>query len=109
MHGAARILLPMAAAVLGFGSAWAAPPSLTLYSAENYKGVSITLRAAVPNLNDYYFNARARSVRVTGVWTMCAGKYFASDCIVVDRDIPDLKPFKMQQRAVSVRPRIAFE
>jgi hypothetical protein len=80
-----------------------------LYSSENYKGVSVTLEGAVPNLDDYYFTARARSVRVKGPWLMCAGRYFASDCISIDRDIPDLKPYGMKQRAVSVRPRVRFD
>jgi hypothetical protein len=110
MHKVVRVLLPvLATAILAVGSARAGPSSITLYSSENYKGISVTLAGAVPNLDDYYFNARARSVRVKGEWLMCAGKYFASDCIQIDRDIPDLKPFGMKQRAVSVRPRIRFD
>jgi hypothetical protein len=110
MNKAARLLLSvLAAVILAVGPAHAGPSSITLYSSENYKGISVTLAQAVPNLDDYYFNARARSVRVKGEWLMCAGKYFASDCIAIDRDIPDLKPFGMKQRAVSVRPRIRFD
>jgi Beta/Gamma crystallin len=110
MHKAACVWLSvLAAAGLAVGSAQAGAASITLYSSENYKGISVTLAGAVPNLDDYYFNARARSVRVKGEWLMCAGKYFASDCIQIDRDIPDLKPFGMKQRAVSVRPRIRFD
>jgi hypothetical protein len=111
MHGAARTLLPVLAAVVAaIGTVHAARAgSITLYSAENYKGISVTLDSAVPNLDDYYFTGRARSVRVKGPWLMCAGKYFASDCITIDRDIPDLKPFGMKQRAVSVRPRVQFD
>jgi hypothetical protein len=110
MCKAARVLLAiLVPAILAGGSARAGSSSITLYSSENYKGISVTLAQAVPNLDDYYFNARARSVRVKGAWLMCAGKYFASDCIQIDRDIPDLKPFGMKQRAISVRPRVRFD
>jgi len=80
-----------------------ARPRIVLYSGTDFQGRSVELDHRVRDLNDYDFNDRTQSVRVEGVWEICAAKNFGN-CITVDHDIRNLKHRDMNRRASSVRP-----
>src|SRR5882762_7518097 len=63
-----------------------AAPSITLYSAPNYQGHSITLDHPVRDLDhhDWDFGDRAQSARVHGHWLVCAAKNFQGDCVTLN-------------------------
>ncbi len=79
--------------------------SITLYSAPNFRGNSVTLRGPAPNLDDFDFNDRAQSARVNGAWLLCAAKMFKNDCVTLTHDVRYLKSYNMNRRATSARPR----
>ncbi len=56
----------------------AARPTITLYSAPNYQGKSITIDRPVRDLDrhDWDFGDRAQSAQVRGRWQLCAAKDF---------------------------------
>lgn len=84
----------------------AAAPVITLYSAPNYQGQSITIDHPVRDLDrhDWDFGDRAQSARVHGHWLVCAAKNFQGDCVTLNHDTPRLKDYDMNRRADSVRP-----
>ena len=84
----------------------AAAPVITLYSAPNYQGHSITIDHPVRDLDhhDWDFGDRAQSARVHGHWQVCAAKNFQGDCVTLNHDAPRLKDYDMNRRADSVRP-----
>ena len=102
-----KTLIVTAAAVLALAIApAAAAPVITLYSAPNYQGSSVTITHAVNDLdhNGMDFGDRAQSARVHGHWLMCASKNFQGDCVTLTHDTPRLKDYDMNRRADSVRP-----
>ncbi|HEY0300934.1 MAG TPA: beta/gamma crystallin-related protein [Rhizomicrobium sp.] len=84
----------------------AAAPRITLYSAPNYQGTSVTIDHPVRDLDrrGMDFGDRAQSARVHGRWLMCAAKNFEGDCVTLNHDTPRLKNYDMNRRADSVRP-----
>ncbi len=84
----------------------AAKPWITLYSAPNYQGHSITLDHAVRDLDhrDWDFGDRAQSAQVHGRWQICAAKNFQGPCVTLNHNTPRLKDYDMNRRADSVRP-----
>ncbi len=84
----------------------AARPTITLYSAPNYQGKSITIDRPVRDLDrhDWDFGDRAQSAQVRGRWQLCAAKDFQGDCITLRHDAPRLKDYDMNRRVDSVRP-----
>lgn len=111
-HGLLGLLIVTSLSIVG--PAWSADaphhghahgPWITLYSSDHYEGHSVTIDDAVPNLDAYDFNDRARSARVRGVWLICAGKNFREDCVTIDHDVSNLSAYGMKKRAGSVRPR----
>ena len=96
-----------AAAALAFAaSPAAAKPWITLYSAPNYNGHSISIDHPVRDLDhhDWHFGDRAQSARVHGPWRMCAANDFGGPCIHLSHDTPRLKDYDMNRRANSLRP-----
>ena len=84
----------------------AAAPVITLYSAPDYQGHSITIYSIARDLDahGWDFGDRAQSARVHGHWLMCASKNLQGDCVTLTHDTPRLKDYDMNRRADSVRP-----
>ncbi len=100
-----RKFLSVLAAITAFAAApAAAAPWITLYSAPNYQGHSVTLNHPVGNLDHYDFNDRAQSARVHGHWQICAANGFQPPCAILNHDVARLKDYDMNRRANSVRP-----
>jgi hypothetical protein len=60
------------------GAAWAA--EIILYDHKNFGGRSLTLRASVPDLDDYSFDNKASAVRViSGTWELFRDDGYQSD------------------------------
>jgi hypothetical protein len=99
--------IPTMAAAFALAAAPAtAAPWITLYSAPDYQGHSITIDHPVRDLDhhDWDFGDRAQSARVHGHWLVCAAKNFEGDCVTLNHDTPRLKDYHMNRRADSVRP-----
>lgn len=59
---------------------------VTLYTDDNFRGPSVTLRSATPDLVQYGFNDRASSVIVrSGTWELCEHAGFQGRCITLQR------------------------
>ena len=101
-------LLVAATLVAVSGTAHARPwhhPHITLYSAPNYGGASLTLTRSDPDLGRNKFNDRAQSARARGNWLLCRGRYYKQQCVSVRGDVPSLKALHMNRRAGSVMRR----
>lgn len=71
------LALPLTAAHAG---------ELTLYTDDNFRGPSLSVREATPDLARLGFNDRASSAIVrSGTWELCEHANFAGRCIVLER------------------------
>jgi len=79
--------------------------SITLFSAPNYGGRPFESQDEITNLPKQY-NDHAMSVRIQGrgAWEVCADSDFRGRCVVIDRDVPDLRQFGLGEAISSMRP-----
>ncbi len=54
-----------------------------LYSGRQWRGTSVTIRRAAPDLRLYRFNDRAISLRATGRWQVCSEIWYRGRCVIV--------------------------
>ncbi len=79
-------------------------PTLVLYEGLNYRGRSETFTGGSGNLRYDGFDDRARSLQVTGEWTLCEGPNLTGRCERIDRDVPDLGRIAMSGSISSFSP-----
>ena len=79
--------------------------AITLYNAPDFGGQAFETRNEVSNL-PRQFNDRAMSLRIQGrgAWEICADSDFKGRCLVLDRDVRDLRQFGLGEAVTSMRP-----
>jgi hypothetical protein len=76
---------------------------LVLFEGDGYRGRSVTLDAASPDLAG--FGSRARSLQViSGTWLVCDRPRYAGRCRQVSSSVPDLDQWELGGRVMSARP-----
>ncbi len=78
-------------------------PYIVLFDRTTYRGTPTNFNGPTPDL--YGANRRAQSVTIgRGVWELCEGRNFTGRCITLDRSVPNLAAYRMNNRVSSVRP-----
>lgn len=76
---------------------------MTLFIQTDYRGNSMNYDEAVSDL--YGMGRRAESISIArGAWELCEGKNFTLRCVILDRSVPDLRPYNLRHRISSARP-----
>ena len=87
----------------------AAPPvplTIKLYDQENYKGRSVVVSAATPNLAVLQFEDKVASFEVQGAgdWVLCADRGYKGMCARVQAKATDLRVLQLFGRVSSLYP-----
>ena len=77
-------------------------PRITFYEGPNFTGRSVTYDRDFTNLPRQYADM-ALSVRVQGAWSVCVDSDYRGRCVVVDRDVRDLRSIGMGRTISSMR------
>lgn len=114
-----RVGLTIALVCVLAGSATAAPPaavpaapaapvplSITLFDKENYKGRTVKLTAATPNLAVQQFEDKVASFEVAGAgdWVLCENRNYAGRCVRVQSKAGDMRVVQLFARVSSLYP-----
>ena len=91
-----------AVAAVAFAQPGGGRPRITLYEGPNFTGRSITFDRDFTNLPRQYADM-ALSVRVRGAWSVCVDSDYRGRCVVVDRDVRDLRSIGMGRTISSMR------
>jgi hypothetical protein len=76
---------------------------VVLYSGPGFTGRQLVLDQAISDLAGVQFNDLAMSLRVEGEWSLCKDRDYRSTCVIVDRDISNLRP-DLSRAISSARP-----
>jgi hypothetical protein len=89
----------------------AAPPApvpltITVFDQENFKGRSVKIAAATPNLAALQFEDKVASFEVngTGDWVLCADRNYKGVCARVTAKAGDLRVIQLFARVSSLYP-----
>ena len=78
-------------------------PRIELFDGTNYRGDSIVVSGATPDLRAR--RDKAASVRVYGgEWELCDREDFRGPCVTIEDDVPDLKRVGLRDKVSSARP-----
>lgn len=78
--------------------------SITIYRDANFRGESLTLRGAIPNLVSSGFNDQISSMRFRGEWEACTDANFRGRCQVFSDDVRNLDRWGVNDAISSLRP-----
>ena len=95
----------LAASTVAFALAGPTLADVTLYGREDYRGRSITLDRALPDLAQSRLDDRASSLTVrNGSWQLCSESFFHGQCVVLPPgDYPSLRAIGLNNAVSSVR------
>ena len=101
------LLIGVAAAAVAIASTAIAQPGggrprITFFEGPNFTGRSVTFDRDFTNLPREYADM-ALSVRVQGAWSVCVDSDYRGRCVVVDRDVRDLRSIGMDRTISSMR------
>src|SRR5262245_54597637 len=84
----------------------ATPPAVVVYDGENFKGRSLTITGATPDLGALQFDNRVASFTITGGgdWVLCENKNYTGRCIRVQGQAGDLSLLQLSGRVSSLYP-----
>ncbi|MFM9864693.1 MAG: beta/gamma crystallin-related protein [Micropepsaceae bacterium] len=89
----------------------AAPPapvplSITVFDQENFKGRSVKISAATPNLATMKFEDKVASFEVAGAgdWVLCENRNYGGRCARVQAKAADLRIIQLFARVSSLYP-----
>ncbi len=109
----------LALACVAAGAAVAAPPaqppaaapapvplSITVFDQENFKGRSVKITAATPNLAVHQFEDKVASFEVAGAgdWVLCENRNYTGRCARVQAKAGDLRLIQLFARVSSLYP-----
>lgn len=97
-----RIALVATLSIITLSSATAAQ-SITVFDDVGYGGRSQTFRSAVSNLQADSWNDRISSLTISGTWEVCRDADYRN-CEIFERDISDLRSYRMNDEISSLRP-----
>lgn len=82
------------------------PLTITLYDQENYKGRSVKVTVATPNLAVLQFEDKVASFEVQGAgdWVLCADRAYKGMCARVQAKATDLRVLQLFGRVSSLYP-----
>ncbi len=78
--------------------------AITIYRDANFRGRSLELRGAIPNLVSSGFNDAISSMRFQGEWEACTDANFRGNCQTFRNDVRNLDRWGMNDRISSLRP-----
>lgn len=78
--------------------------SITIYRDANFRGASMTLQGAIPNLRSSGFNDNISSMQFRGEWIACTDANFRGQCQTFRNDVRNLDRWGMNDRISSLRP-----
>jgi hypothetical protein len=81
-------------------------PAVVVYEQENFKGRSLTITGATPDLTALQFDNRVASFTITGNgdWVLCENKNYTGRCIRVQGQAGDLSLLQLSGRVSSLYP-----
>lgn len=91
-----------AVAAVAFAQPGGGRPRITFYEGPNFTGRSVTYDRDFTNLPRQYADM-ALSVRVQGAWSVCVDSDYRGRCVVLDRNIRDLRSIGMDRTISSLR------
>jgi len=105
MEATMNFTTKLAASAVAFALAGAALADVTLYGREDYRGRSMTLDRAFPDLAQSSLDDRASSLTVrNGSWQLCSESFFRGQCVVLrPGDYPSLRAIGLNNAVSSVR------
>jgi hypothetical protein len=84
----------------------AATPAVVVYDEPNFKGRSVTITGATPDLTSVNFDNRVASFTITGGgdWVLCESRNYTGRCIRVQGQAGDLSLLQLSGRVSSLYP-----
>lgn len=82
------------------------PLQITVYDQNDFKGRSITIDKAVPDLSVLHFDNKVASLQIRGAgdWVLCENKNYQGRCARVQLQAGNLKLFGLNDRVSSLYP-----
>jgi hypothetical protein len=82
------------------------PLTIVIYDQDNFKGRSIKLAAATPNLAAHQFEDKVASFEVQGAgdWVLCVDRNYKGNCVRVQAKAGDLRILQLYGRVSSLYP-----
>jgi len=83
-----------------------AAPSVIVYDQPNFKGVSLTIVAATPDLATQGFDNKIASFTISGGgdWVLCENKNYTGRCVRVQAQAQNLNLLQLSGRVSSLYP-----
>ena len=78
--------------------------TITIYRDADFRGRSLTLQGAVPNLRASGFNDQISSMQFRGEWVACTDADFRGQCQTFRNNVRNLDRWGMNDRISSLRP-----
>ena len=90
---------------LVLGAALPAPSAgIKVYVDKEYKGASIQIDSAIPDLRKLDFDDRISSLQADERWLVCSAPRFKGDCREVEGSLLNLRQEGLNDRITSLRP-----
>ena len=82
------------------------PLTITVFDQENFKGRSVKIAAATPNLAVHQFEDKVASFEVSGAgdWVLCENRNYGGRCARVQTKATDLRIIQLFSRVSSLYP-----
>lgn len=114
LMGAGALLLAVSHAAESRAAEPAAPaaivapaaPAVVVYDQPNFKGASLTIAAATPDLAALKFDNKVASFTITGGgdWVLCENKNYTGRCVRVQSQADNLNLLQLSGRVSSLYP-----
>ena len=76
-----------------------------VYAHPDFRGQSLRVTHAIPHLNQYRFNDKASSIRVTGgAWEVCVDPNYRGRCQIITYREGQLNQVRLNDKITSIRP-----
>lgn len=87
-------------------AATSSTPTVIVYDQPNFKGRSLTIAAATPDLAAHNFDNKVASLTIAGDgdWVLCEHKNYAGRCVRVQSQADNLNLLQLQGRVSSLYP-----
>jgi hypothetical protein len=84
----------------------AIPANIVIYEQENFKGRTLTLGTATPDLAPHGFDNKVASLTINGggEWVLCENRNYAGRCVRVQDKADDLRVLQLWGRVSSLYP-----
>lgn len=77
----------------------------TLYADPGFRGQSMNVTGPITHLDDYRFNDKVSSIRLTGgAWEVCVDPDFRGRCEIISHHVGELNDYRLNDNITSIRP-----